>query len=389
MLIIGLAILGGLILAIVIAHGAWQVRKSAVKQVAPKQANDHASSTPSSTHVTHAAGPTEPRFDVGHGSNESEHLRERLDPSMESLDSGATPSTDDVPSMTVRDTMPLPMVDQVRKHLPRIDALIDAIATLRLEKPVSGDFVLQHQPSSRRAGGKPFLIEGLEVSTQQWEPITPGNTYQELQAGVQLANRLGALNEIEYSEFIQKIHEFADRIHAMPDFPDMLDVVNRGKELDQFACTYDAQLAMRLRARSSAWSVAYVQQQALEQGFIPGGVPGRLVLPSKQEHAPHMLTLQFDAQAALADQPNATAIRELILAFDVPQSLAEDKPFDHWHKSGMALAAALDASLFDDGGEPLHPDSLPAVGEALQGLYDALAQRDLAAGSPAARRLFS
>ena len=50
-----------------------------------------------------------------------------------------------------------------------LDALIDAIATLALEAPVSGEMLLAHLPATRRAGSKPFPIEGLNASSGEWE----------------------------------------------------------------------------------------------------------------------------------------------------------------------------------------------------------------------------
>ena len=89
-----------------------------------------------------------------------------------------------------------------------------------------------------------------------------------------MANRSGAVNEIEYSEFVQKIQPFADALGATVDFPDMLDVVARARELDAFASQHDAQLGAVLRANSVAWSVGYLQQCASRHGFVPGAVPG-------------------------------------------------------------------------------------------------------------------
>lgn len=365
---LSLAIVGGLILAAVVAHGAWQARRSGVKQATPPPAPPQ-------------RYPREPRF----GEDAGDTAPAVLTPSEGQMGPGIGP--DEIPADPSPDlVLPTPAS---RRPVPRIDALIDVIVPMRLEQPVSAEHLLQHVPSSRRAGNKPFLIEGLDTETGEWEAVAPGRTFSELQAGLQLANRLGGLNEIEYSEFVQKIQAMADGVGALPDFPDMLEVVARARELDAFACARDAQLAMRLRARSTAWSAAYVLQQAAQQGFVPGGVPGRLVLPSSQEGAPAMLTLQFDSQAALAEEPNQAPVSELVLSLDVPQTPAEERPYDHWCHSGLGLAVAMDAALFDDGGIPLNPDSLPAVGEELHKLYVALAERDLAAGSPAARRLFS
>ena len=276
-----------------------------------------------------------------------------------------------------------------RRAPARLDALIDALVTLTLDTPVTGESVLAHLPPSRRAGGKPFAIEGLSVDSGDWEAPAPGARYSELQAGVQLANRTGALNEIEYSEFIQKLQAFADALGAAADFPDMLEVVARARELDAFASQHDAQLAVVLRARGAAWSVGYIQQQASLQGFVPGALPGRLVLPSADAGAPPMLVLTFDSQVALSDDPSQAALRDLTLSFDVPQTDAAAEPFAAWHALARSLASAMDAVVIDDRGQQLGPAAFAAIDAELKRLYAALSERDLAAGSAAARRVFS
>ncbi len=50
----------------------------------------------------------------------------------------------------------------------------------------------QAQPTTRRAGSKLFQVEGRELLSGQWEIVRAGQRYDQLQAGVQLANRLGA-----------------------------------------------------------------------------------------------------------------------------------------------------------------------------------------------------
>jgi hypothetical protein len=273
--------------------------------------------------------------------------------------------------------------------MARLDALIDALAPLSLEAPVSGDFVLIHLPPSRRAGTKPFYIEGLDAETGSWETPTPGHRYGELQAGVQLASRSGALNEIEYSEFVQKVQAFADAVGARADFPDMLEVVARARELDGLAGPLDAQLTVTLRSSSVAWSVGYIQQAAGRQGFVPGVVPGRLVLPASDEGAPPMLVLAFDAQAALADNPQQAAVRECTLVLDVPQTPAAAEPFPAWHRIATDLSDDMDAIAVDDQGQQVTLHAFAAIGRELEQLYAQLEQLDLAAGTPAARRLFS
>ncbi|MDE2146152.1 MAG: cell division protein FtsZ [Burkholderiales bacterium] len=275
------------------------------------------------------------------------------------------------------------------RRLPRLDALIDALVPLALEAPISGDLALAHLPPTRRAGSKPFYIEGLDAETGQWEPLAPGRRYGELQAGVQLASRSGPLNEIEYSEFVHKVQAFADAVGASADPPDMLDVVARARELDGLTSGLDMQLAITLRSRGVAWSLGYLQQVAARLGFVPGAVPGRLVLPGPDEGAPPMLVLGVDPQAALAEEPQAAAVRDCALELDVPQTPAAAEPFPAWHRAATELAAELDADVIDGAGVAVTLHAYAGIGQELQGIYAQLETLGLPAGSPAARRLFS
>jgi hypothetical protein len=344
-----LAIVGGIVLIAIIAHGAWTARKAGPKRALPPMEEPHFNAP--------LAEPSEAAGDTPGA----------VDPLDETLPAVARP---------------------VRKPSARIDALIDAIATITIEQLVSGELALQHQPGSRRAGTKPFQIEGLNAATGDWELPAPGQRYSEFQAGLKMANRGGALNEIEYSEFVQKIQAFTDGVGGFVQFPDMLDVVARARELDQFAAGHDAQLALLLRAKAAAWTPGFVLQAAARHGFVAGSLPGRLVLPASEEGAPPVLTLQFDAQAALAEEPEAQSLRQLTLALDVPQTPAEAEPFALWQESSRALARDLEAEICDDRGQVLGLHAFAAIDVELKKLYEALAERDLAAGSPAARRLF-
>lgn len=287
------------------------------------------------------------------------------------------------------DTLPMISRPLPRRPSLRLDGLIDVIATLHLEAPVSGEAAIAHLPPSRRAGSKPFAIEGLNTSTGDWEPPQPGERYGEFQAGLQMANRSGPLSEIEYSEWVQKVQAFADGIGANPDFPDMLEAVAQGRELDQFASQHDAQMAFLLRAKGAAWTLGFLQQTAGKQGLVPGSLPGRLVLPGASDGEPPMLWLQFDAQAALAEEGAAVTLREAALMLDVAQTAESLEPFAALQDLARRLSRELEAELVDEAGRALGPHAFAAIHEQLSTLYRALASRDLAAGSTAARRLFS
>jgi hypothetical protein len=277
-----------------------------------------------------------------------------------------------------------------------LDPLIDALAPLVLEAPISGEAVLAHLPVVRRAGAKPWAVEGLDADTGTWEPPQPGRRYSEVQAGVQLANRSGPLNEIEYSEFVQQLQVLADGLGARPDLPDMLEVVARARELDAQTAPLDAQLTLTLRANGAAWSVPYVQQAAQRAGFVTGPVTGRYVLPAADDGAPPLLTLAVQSQAAIeALDPDASAstlagaVRECLLGLDLAQSAESAEPYPAWHRTATQLAQELDATAVDDRGQPLSLHAFSAIGREVEEVYRRLQALDLPAGSSAARRLFS
>ena len=272
---------------------------------------------------------------------------------------------------------------------PVLDALIDVISTIEVDQPVSGDAALAALPATRRVGTKPFHVEGCSELSGEWEPLLAGRRYSAFQAGVQLANRMGPLNEIEFSEFVVKAQAFADAVGGSPSFSDMLEEVARGRELDQFASAHDAQLSVTLMARAAAWSPGYIQQHAARLGFVAGVIPGRMVLPSHVQGLPPVLSLTFDTQAAMADDPALSAIRECVLSLDVPQVPRHDQPFARLQQAAQLLAEQMDGVITDGSGQLLGQDVMQQIGLDLEQLYDALDRRELSAGSPQARRLFS
>ncbi len=341
---IGLAVAGGIVLAAFVAHGAWTTRKNT-----PKQA-----------------------------------VQETLEP-------GLFHGGDTVPIADADTQMPafhLP----VAPRRPMLDALIDVIAPITLDTTVhavSGEAAWAAMPVTRRAGTKPFAVEGFNLNTAVWEVPAPGQRYSGFQAGVQLANRSGALNEIEYSEFVVKTQAFADAINAAPEFPEMLEEVARARELDQFASAHDAQLGFTIRARNASWSPGYIHQNAARLGFVAGVIPGRLVLSASEEGLPPVLVLSFDSQAALAEDPAQSAIRTITLHLDVAQVDRAEQPFERMRECALAMAQTMDGLITDDNGHALALASMDQIATDLHGLYDILEQRDLAAGSALARRLFS
>ena len=352
---LSLAAIGALTVGAVVVYNYWTSRKNA-----PRQADPHRD--PLREPVSHAIEPV-------------------LDTDPASLGQSVEPRE--------------PVLQDTFTHLSQpdrktqLDALIDVLAAIEVDQPVSGDAALAALPTTRRVGTKLFSVEGFVQDTGQWEALAAGRRYSAFQTGVQLANRVGALNNIEFSEFVVKTQAFADAVGGSASFSDMLEEVARARELDQFASVHDAQLSFTLCARSAAWSPGYIHQHAARLGFVPGAIPGRMVLPAAVQGLPAVLSLTFDTHAAMAEDPELSAIRSFVLSLDVPQTAREEQPYARLREAAVALAAQMDGVVTDGEGQVLGDATLDQIGLDLQQLYDALDARELSAGSPQARRLFS
>lgn len=421
---IGLAIAGGVVLAAVVAHSTWTSRKNKPRQADPVVQDTLIESA--NLPPTNFETPQEPTFDTTLSYSTPSADTPSADPPQKSL------SHDPVNDMA------LAMMQEATKHAqrepnaadlariaadkakaaeraaeekrkqtneaainiaapdlipvekrPSLDALIDVIAAIEIDHPISGEATIASMPPTRRVGNKLFILEGLHTETGLWEQPRNGQRYGAFQAGVQLANRMGALNEIEFSEFVLKIQHFSDAINGAPEFPDMLDEVARARELDSFASAHDAQLSFTIKAVKTAWSPGYVQQNAARLGFVAGVIPGRMVVPAPVVGLPPILGLTFDAQAAMSEDPAQSAIWELTLSLDVPQVDRQEEPFARMVHTADELARVMDGAVTDDNGQALSQVAIASISKDLQALYDTLDDRDLSAGSVQARRLFS
>ena len=91
----------------------------------------------------------------------------------------------------------------------------------------------------------------------------------------------------------------------------------------------------------------------------------------------------------MSDDPEQSALRSLDLALDVAQVDRSERPYPRLRDVAISLAATMDGVITDGQGHVISRDAMDAIGADLEHLYDTLENRDLAAGSPQARRLFS
>jgi hypothetical protein len=282
----------------------------------------------------------------------------------------------------------LPAATTISSAPPAIvDRRIDCIVPIRLAGPLAGDKVIPLAQRLRRAGSKPVHIEGKPEGGGAWELLQNGVRYEELRAAAQLANRSGPLNELEFSEFVTGVQQFADAIDAAPEFPDMMETVAMARELDGFAAQCDAQLSINVLSDGAPWSANYVQAVASQDGLLLSRDGTRFVkLDAKQSP---VFMLQFGDTNFLRDDLTYKGGQMITLVLDVPVADEDILPFRLMCDYAKSLSERIGGRVVDDGRRPLPETALLAIEKQLMTLYAKLEQAGIPAGSPATRRLFS
>lgn len=273
------------------------------------------------------------------------------------------------------DALPAP---SPHRELP-IDELIDCVISITAEAPVRGDKLLSKLQTLRHVGNKPVHFVG-QGDDGNWELIVHGGVYHGFWAGVQLANRSSALNEIEYSELIMRLRQIADEIDAEPDVPDMADVMNNARALHQFVVEYDAQLSVNVQSNGAPWAINTLLAALERQGFDlrPDGC---LVMPDGDGG----ILFSLSTNVTLAEETTS----RLTLLLDVPRVAPLRDGFGAMIACAKMLSTRLDGTVVDDGNQALSDATLAEISDQVNAFYRQMEASNIPAGSTRALRLFS
>jgi ZipA, C-terminal FtsZ-binding domain len=254
-----------------------------------------------------------------------------------------------------------------------LNPVADCIVDLPLRDSLSGERILSLTSSIRRVGSKPIIFEG-QNELGEWEPIVTGERFASLRAGVLLANRHGALNAMEFSDFASYMQKLADHFEIHANVPEMQSTLQRARQLDAQCADLDAQIGLNIIA-SEALSTNDLSTLAAEFGLTERG-NNRFSLMGEHQEALFSV--------ALGDAPN-----RLNLLLDVPRAPSAANPWARMLDCAQRCVARFGGRLVDDADKPLNKEALERIGSQLAQRYQSLSEASMVAGSPVALRLFN
>ncbi len=277
---------------------------------------------------------------------------------------------------------------------------IDYIATLETAAGVPAADWLAAQRATLSRADKPVHWAGFDEENGEWVMLGAdaarggeSRLFRHVRAGLQLADRRGALSENDLLIFATAMDALAREWQAqgrpvMLDLPDPRPVPAVAADLDAFCAGVDIQISLNVIALNEAFPGTQVRALAESAGMFLDA-HGRFVRVSDDGSVLYMLLLNHDPAGFSAENLRATTVQGLTFLFDVPTVARGERVFDQLAELAGRFADVLKGALVDDNRRPLSEASLAPISRQIAQFQASMAQRNLPAGGRMARRLFS
>lgn len=279
-----------------------------------------------------------------------------------------------------QETESIPSTTFTRRFV--LDDIIDQSVLVNLKESVRADKILPFAQKLRRIGNKAVHFVGIAnepAPESLWQPIVPGKFYQRLKVGIQIANRTGPLNEIEFSDFVAKVTQLANEIGGNVIVPKSDVVLQNAKSLFKFVESHDARLGINVKS-IRPWPIATLVQ-ALEKSKLKKVNNDLFVLQDENNSVLFSLTINVEGASDAASS--------LTLILDVPCVPAEKQAFISMVRVAKDLARRLRGTIVDDAGRMLSDPMLNDIAHQVDVFYGEMKAASIDAGSSRALRLFN
>ena len=262
------------------------------------------------------------------------------------------------------------------------DPATEAVIDIRFPQPVEAIQLYPALEALQRIGTKPVRLFAESESGRHRSVLRTGEAYTALHLAILLANRSGAITDIEWSRFWTLAQELASKFDASVEGPEQSQVLFRAVELDTQCAALDAQVGLALQLREPV-PVADVSRVLKDVGFLSY----QHQLSWMSDAGQPRFSALFDGQPALAFQAETVARIDLLI--DLPNSPPDDQAFSRMATVGRDLARRLGGRLLDDQGNPVAEQTDQTIDKQLHALYLQLEQAGFMAGEPRTCRVFS
>ncbi|NLY63592.1 MAG: hypothetical protein GX070_01330 [Alcaligenaceae bacterium] len=263
-----------------------------------------------------------------------------------------------------------------------VDEVCEGVIDLRFPAPVGGAQLIQHLRACRKAGSKAIRYFAETADGYHRAKLHPDESYTSLQMAVVLANRQGALTNIEWSQAVVMADKLAHVFDASMESPDAEALIKRAQVLDELCASLDTQVGLTLKLEGTQ-PVSAIVSIARRMSFVEYG--NDFAWCDENGQPRFLMVLASEP----GQQVRSAGVDHIGLLLDVPHSPPDEHSFARMVAVGRELATALRAQLVDDSGRPVVEGAEVAIDRKLVELYAEFEKQGIPAGSSRAQRVFS
>lgn len=224
-------------------------------------------------------------------------------------------------------------------------------------------------------------------SGREWSDLSPQSTNVSLaRACVQLADRQGAIGEMELSSFVAGMLKLGADVGASVAVPLMSEVLDHARALDGFCASVDVQIALHVVAQANGFAGTKLRGLLEAAGFVLR--PDGLFHLVDDNGNGLMSVSNAGAAPFIADEMRTLTAAGLTFWLDVPRVANGARVFDRMVGLTRQTADTLGGIVVDDRRNPLGDDVLAGIRAKIVEIQDQMAAHQMPSGSHRALRLF-
>lgn len=275
--------------------------------------------------------------------------------------------------------------EAISEEIASLKEAIDFIVPIEAGEEVAGEAMIDASRPALAGFSKQVRLEGYGGGG--WEELRPAEHYARMRAGIQLADRRGAVSADELATFGAAVQQAAAGAGALASIPDRGEATARASDLDRFCGKVDIAIAMHVVSTRTLFAGTKIRALA-EAAGLTLEEDGRF--RRRDDRARVLFELgNMDRTPFRAETMRSISAAGLTLELDVPRAPETARPFEQFRDFARHLAQALDGDIVDDNRASVSAAAFDQILAQVQAVQRTMAERSIAPGSPTALRLFS
>ncbi len=274
---------------------------------------------------------------------------------------------------------------------PAVDSRADCIILIEAIEPLEAHRLWPVQREQLDGLSKTVRWFAFDDNSNLWCPLTPNSagSHHWFCAAMQLVDRLGPIGEADYMRFSGGVQRVAEQFLAVPaGLPARAEALGSATELDRFCADVDVQIGINVvTANGQPFHGTKIRGLAEAEGLVLADDGS---FHARDDHGNTLFNLaNLESAPFVLDNMRSLQTSGLTFVIDVPRVGNGAAAFDHMMQLAAHFADALHGIVVDDNRAPFGAEAASMIRSQIAQFQNHMASREIPAGGPLAKRLFS